>query len=78
MEQHQNDLLWRDARTLKYAPRLAEISEQVQAVREQMKAELDRQSVAGKDGTGNGVGDGGPSRPERPSQRAEGLPTAGT
>jgi hypothetical protein len=42
--------------------RIAEISEQVQAVREQMKAELDRQSVTGKDGTGNGVGDGGPGR----------------
>jgi hypothetical protein len=78
VEQHQNDLLWRDARTLKYAPRLAEISEQVQAVREQMKAELDRQSVAGKDCTGNSVGNGSPVRPERPSQRAEGLPTPGT
>jgi hypothetical protein len=45
VEQHQNDLLWRDARTLKYAPRLAAISEQVQAVREQMKAEFDNWSA---------------------------------
>ena len=70
VEQHQNDLLWRDARTLKYAPRLAEISDQIQVVREQMKAELDRQFVAGKDGTGNGVGDSGSVRPEKAARRS--------
>jgi hypothetical protein len=77
VEQHQNDLLWRDARTLKYAPRLAEISDQIQAVRDAMKAELSASSARVKDVTGNGAGGSVPGRPDKAAQQPEGTPSPG-
>lgn len=74
VEQHQNDLLWRDARTLKYAPRLAEISDQIQVVREAMKAELDPGSSAAK---GTPTGAASVTRLEKPGGPPEGPPLAG-
>jgi hypothetical protein len=77
VEQHQNDLLWRDARTLKYAPRLAEISDQIQAVREAMKAELDPGSSAAKSTSAGAAGSGDAARPEKPNEPPEGTPAGG-
>jgi hypothetical protein len=75
VEQHQNDLLWRDARTLKYAPRLAEISDQIQVVRDAMKAELTASSANAKNIPGNGAGSSATVPPDKAPQPPAGMPS---